>query len=506
MSDGMRRALVVGSAVALLWPITSVWATEPELQTKVIWASQCLGEPPGQNRSVLLASLAVALGTKVIGGAVDSAATALKAAGEKKELVRSTASVRTSPYEVTEKSDLRMSVEHGCITVVRGRFDPPKDDVPVDSGLTGSIYGMRDPVLRFSAKVTPLKGEPFFVLEPVYLQVPRFEESALWAPNHRDYSIAISLLAPGGTSPFASATFSFLNLEAAQEYRREHPMLASSSSGPLAAPPVPESAKKAQAKLEGYLAPYLLAADVIAGELNVPKWPRLDPIPTVPTVAMAKRNLCAEIRKYNLTTMKQFAMNDEVCASAVAEKRALQDRAQGDATNDKEMRDWAKAKICPSPQVSLEKDPIYKGDKRADVACPLPQPVPFDATKRYGNMFTQVTVVETRPGNKFAGFLGTVLSGAKDDVTAALSKELIPKLRKDAADAEAITDRATQRNIQLADLAVLQAEQQLQEAQLEDPRVESAVTAARVAVIKTKAAANDAYRAAGQAVPYPELL
>jgi hypothetical protein len=340
----------------------------------------------------------------------------------------------------------------------------------------------------------------------VYLQVARFEESAFWAPKHRDYSISLSLLAPGGATAFASTTFNFANVEAGVEYKASYPMLVSASSGPLAAPAAPESAKKVQAKLEGYLAPYLLAADVISAELNVPKRTALDPVPTPSSVSAAKANLCTAIRNFNKETIRQFAMNDDVCAPAVVHRRALQDKAVSEASRSVEMREWANKKICQTPRKSVESDPIYVGDKRTDVTCEAPSPLPFDPKARYGNMFTQVTVVETRPGNKFAGFLGTALAGAKDDVTAALSKELIPKLRKDAADADAAADRTTQRSVQLADLAVLQAEQQIQEAQLADPLVESAVTAARVALIKAKAAANDAYRTAELPIPYPELF
>ena len=85
----MKNALGRGLGVVLAATAALAHAEEPVQQTRVAWLTSCPSDPQEvldaqANRSALLGALVTAIGAKVIDGAVDSAASALKAAGETK--------------------------------------------------------------------------------------------------------------------------------------------------------------------------------------------------------------------------------------------------------------------------------------------------------------------------------------------------------------------------------------------------------------------------------------
>jgi hypothetical protein len=472
-------------------------AAERPLETRLVWSPRCLGETDAgtSNRSIFLGAVVAAVAPKLIGGAIDAAATALKKAGEKAETARSQVNTLSRPYAVSKDSDLGISPEHGCLVIARAEFPAQAPASENGSGLN-QLDGMKGYVYVFEAKVKMLTGESYFQLVPYRLRVGKFEGSSFWSPGSRDYTVALTLAAPGADKPFASTTFNFVSISEDTNLEPGSWQLSGLATAPLALPPVPDSGKKAQAKQEAFLAPYVLATQYILQSIRPtttkPSMPS-DPFKETDVVAVTD-NLCAKVIEYNKTFPKA-PMSDDRCAYRIKLAGAAVDEKVDTYKTFGKQLGWAKA-ICPGS--SVVNDDLSP-------SC-LPGTRPVDPAARFGYMTTTVTVVETRPGNKFAAYLGEALGAAKDDLTKAVAAQVIPAQVQAASDAADAASRTARRGVVLADLAVTQAQQALAELQATTPAPkESDVTAARVALIKAKVQANDAYRLAGDPAPFPEL-
>jgi hypothetical protein len=494
----MRSRITAFMAIAACIFVGNSHAADRQLETRVAWSPHCSDEVDKgvASRSVFLGAVVAALAPKLIGGVVDSAATALKKAGERAELARSTGQAITRPYAVSSDADLGMSPEHGCLVIARGEFRATNDGTAPSSIGLELISSVSNPVAIFEAKIKMLAGEPYFQLVPYRLRVAKFEGASFWSPAEREYTFAVALSVPGAEKPFASPVFSFAGVSEGADLKLGSAQLAGKASQPLPLPPVPESGKKAQAVQEAFIAPYVLAGAVLTSRAR-PSPPRPDPAPNARRSEAVQSSiiaLCAEIQQYNKLYPKT-PLSDPLCANRVALARADVEGKISDAQSPDTLVAWA-TKVCPKPE----------RDQDGSLACGLDIERPVKAKARFGHMVTDVTVVETRSGNRFAKYLGEALSASKDELTKAIAQQIVPAQAKAADAAEEAAERAARRGVVLADLAVTQAELTLAELQASSPSPSaSSVTAARATLIKAKIAANDAYRAANLPVPFPDL-
>lgn len=466
--------------------------TNRQLETRVAWSSSCFqDQPAGNARAAFLAPIAIALAPKLIEGAVDSAALALKKAGERAELAHSSNRVISRPYMVTDGADLKISDEHRCLIVSRGHFPAP---VTSEEGTIQSLSDIEDRVFTFEATVQHLSGEPYFRLAPYRLRVGNFEGKSLWSPNKRELNIAISMAVPGSSTPFASTLFTFKDIERNADWNPSKQAAMRSISPLLALPPLPESGKKAQAKQEAFIAPYVLAeSTLIAKTSTSPPTAAQSPNPLLAAaVVTSTRDLCKKIKTYN-SDYPKAPLTDPSCSREITLAKADVDKALLDAQSPDALEFWARA-VCPNA--------TGKGDS---LKCGESYVPPVKPSARFGYMVVDVSVVEARQGNKFAAFLGEAIGSAKADMTKAIAQQVIPEQKKTLEDSKDAADRAAHRAVILADLAVIQSEQELAELQASGSSSESSVTTARASVIKAKIAANDAYRIADLPLPYPEL-
>lgn len=216
----MKNALGRGLGVVLAATAALAHAEEPVQQTRVAWLTSCPSDPQEvldaqANRSALLGALVTAIGAKVIDGAVDSAASALKAAGETKT-VSSTARSASDFYEITTAADLK--VKGTCLVVVRGVFDEKKTSFAQWAENADEFRGLQSTSFWLEAKVRSLRGLKYFQLVPQYLKVGEFQESGWFDPQDRDFVVAVTLTVPGGAQPFGSAEMSFKNVVRSTEW------------------------------------------------------------------------------------------------------------------------------------------------------------------------------------------------------------------------------------------------------------------------------------------------
>lgn len=456
------------------------------LQTRVAWLPTCPHPADEKGKIGFLGLIATAIAPKLIEGAVDSAAAALKAAGQAKTTA-STASNLSNFYGVTQDADLK--VLNPCLVVVRGKFSSAGAGSTPTWADNDQLRGLSSVQFMLEAKVQPLRGNKYFQLAPQYLEVAGFEDRSLADRKDRDYTVAIAMSVPGGAQPFGSAELTFKDIAVGVIKDPNDWRLRGATSMPIAFPPESADATKAKTKRETQLAPYLLAIDVLSPE-DVPP-PAAAPSLYAPTeVASAADALCQVVNDFNRTTPKQFQVSDDRCAYKLDTKGAVLDAELKKANKSPARQDWA-GKICRTP--------VKDGDGKI-VGCRELSDDPKLDTAKFTYFTTQLTLSETREGSKFAAFLGTALGAAKDDVATVLKDRLIPKTQAQK-DAEA-ADRAA---VVLSDLQVTKAEEDLAAALFEKDAKAADIIAARIALLKTKIECNKAYRKANLPSKYPEF-
>lgn len=496
----MQKSLTTISMLALAFGAN---AAEAPQQTRVVWTDTCSSIKPektDQARSGILGAVLLAVAPKLIEGAVDAAANALKAAGETKS-VTSTGKTSADFYAVNPQGDL--TLQYGCVRVIRGDFSGA-DNLPRDglSALAG-LEGLKSTSLEFEAKIEPIRGLKYFRLRPVYLKAIHFADSSIFSKDEREYTIALSLAVPGGTVPFGSATFTFPSVKQGEEIRLDDWRFANASSEPIAFAPESADATKVRTKRQGIAAPYLLAMDIVKSRqraekegADAAKPGSKKPITRVPSlydnieVVTKAVPYCGALQQYNKQLHDLARTYDERCKYVLEPATVKLESALKKAHYDDARLAWAN-EVCGT----------IEGSQDTEESCSKYDP---DLTAVSSTYFsTSATLVEARPGSKFAKFLGEALGASKADVSAAIGKKIIPQT-SEQKDAVTQGERDARRGIIIAEMQVTQAEESLAAAALAAKPAD--ITAARIIYVKAKIAVNDAYRKAGLAVvPYPEL-
>ena len=503
---GWRAAVSGWLACAAFAAVAQPLPPRPPLETRVAWLSECPHDPdtkPGKSaggKAGLGTALFAAVGPKLISGVIDLAATALKAAGDDRSTV-TLARVDADFHKVMPEGDIAARLL--CLVVMRGEFDDKVTDAAFAwAGNHDALTPLRRPTFYLEARIVPLRGAKFFQLVPVYLQVDDFEKFSIFDPKDRDFVVAVSLKQPGQASAFGSAEFLFKDVERGTVLKPGDSKLRLATSRPLAFPEPDTAATQAKAKLDGLLAPYLLAVDILT------KPPEHKPLPGAPSLFAldggtrpaswsASQQFCEALREHNRRTPEAFRINDERCAYTLDEPRRLMEEELAKAYRSPLRITWAKGR-CGS---DVAEKPSCPG---RGLHVPLTTAQAALATKSFTFFTTDLTLTETREGSKLALFLGNALAASKDDVTKVLADEWLPKTQKQLDEADK-TARDARAATLLADLEVTKAEQLLAEVLAQKDKSPSDETAARIALLKAKIAANNAHRAEGTPIPWPEV-
>jgi hypothetical protein len=486
---GFLLALTSGQVLAQQPLHMEIW------ETRVAWLSSCPSDPPPsaaqRSRSLVIGGLAAVIAPKLIEGAVDAAAEALKAAGQAKTFT-TTARSSANFYTVNQDADLRVAVN--CLVVVRGVFDESKASPFAWANTSDELNSLQRVVIQMEAKLKPLRGLKYFQLVPQHLSVNDFENFSLFDPKDRDYVMAVSLMVPGATQPFGSAEFSFPAIERGAKFKDGDRRLRAATSLPIAFPAESADATRVKTKRESELAPYLLALDI----LTPPKPKPFTNVPSLYTDPNARDSadlFCKDLRELNAIRPKKFEINDERCAYKLETTRDGLSAALEAANRSKERAAWARG-VCS----------YVAGNDAKNIAATCSNLANDDALEgvTYTYFTTQLTLGETREGSKLALFLGKALGAAAPEVSTILKDKLLPQTSAQR-DAEDEADRSARTTVILADLEVKKAEESLAEVFAQDAPKATDLTAARIALVKAKIEANKAYRKLGISVPYPEL-
>lgn len=490
----MKRILL-GVASILLLCGQEVRAEEP-MQTRVAWLDSCPSDPPpalkaAQDRSALIGLVVAAVAPKLIEGAVDTAAEALKAAGQTKTFATNAKSAADF-YKVSQSADL--SVATDCLVVVRGVFDSAKPSPLQWARNSDELLGLQHVNFQLEAKLKPLRGLKYFQLVPQFLKLDKFDESSFFRRNKRDYVVAVTLTIPGGAQPFGSAEMTFKDLSPDTTLKEGDWRLRAASTLPIAFPTESVDTTKAKEKREAELAPYLLALDI----LSPPRAPRVARAPDLYSdkdVADKAKALCDAIDSQNRHLAKANQIYDERCNYLLTTVRQDLDDGLKNANRNSARQTWA-LNVCKY----VKADPLQK----TAASCSNQPSAPNLNNSSFTYFTTQLTLSETREGSKFALYLGNAVSSSKAEVSSALQQKLLPKSQA-VKDSEAVAARTARTAFLVADLEVTKAEESLADSLLQQPPVPVDITDARIELLKAKIAANDAHRKTGTSIPYPEV-
>lgn len=493
----MKRIVIWLMNLLLAFAGCQALAMDKALQTRIAWLASCPSDPPKpaahQNRSLLLGALVAAIGPKIIDGAVDSAAAALKAAGQS-ETFASTAKSHTDFYLVNQEADLMVAVD--CLVVVRGIFEENKVSSMQWALNSDEFKTLQRANFQLEAKLKPLRGLKYFQLVPQYLKVGEFEESSFFDRNNRDFVLAGSLTIPGGAQPFGKFEMAFKDIVRDTEIKEGDWRLRSAASLPIAFPAESSDAAKARTKREAVLAPYLLAMDIL-GTVEAKPFAKAPDAYQDEGVQQKASIFCGAIKKLNQHLVRQYQVNDDRCTYPVVKARDDLESELEKAYRNAARQAWARS-VCPN-----FRDADKAKSEPASCGADVPPSDVKLSNSRFTYFTTELTLSETREGNKFAMFLGNALNSAKADVSAALQKDLLPKTQA-VKNSQEDTARTARTTVLVADLQVTKAEEDLADALIQDPLKPAVVTSARIALVKAKIAANDAHRKAGGTIPYPE--
>ncbi len=504
MLNLMQFAVLLIASSTLLGVGNARASSDAGRETRVAWVDTCPNEPtptPASGRkSAVVGGLIAVIAPKLIEGAVDSAAEALKAAGQP-HTVTSTARSGVYFYKVSKSADLVTTVT--CLVIVRGIFKPgaPSPALLAKTGSYAEMNGLQSASFQMEAKMRPLRGAKYFQLFPQYLKVESFEEQSLFDRKDRDFLVTAAMSLPGATQPFGSAEFLFKDVQRdGKALFAGDPRLRAAASLPIAFPAESSDATKAKTNLDAVLAPWLLALDI---QSPVPTSPPKAPSTLDDKLKKAMEKFCADVRTYNATVPEQHAVSDDNCKYVFETSRAGMKDAVDAAYRNSERVKWAGG-LC----TYRAEDPNNNPDGPDCSNMPLDPAVVKSraalAQKEFTYLTTQVTLQETREGSKLALFLGTALASSKAEVSATLKEKLLPKTKAEQEAADS-TARQALNAVQLADLDVERAESMLGETLGEDDPKASDITAARIDLLKAKIAANAARRKVGLPVLYAEV-
>jgi hypothetical protein len=236
----MKAPIQTALLVSLLFALPCR-AEQPDILV-VTFHPQC----PGGGGPESLGGIVGALGKVAIGGVIDWVGTLAKAQGEDKSEGVGKGIGYNTFFEIDGKGQITRTV--GCLSILRpGRgSEPPAPDsdaARVLARMTGLLKAEAKnvtaaPDFYADFEIVSFDGhQDVFALRILNLYLGHTNISG-WSKRERGIDIAISFSVPGSPQqPFASAMFSFSDLEPGKLRSRDNDSLFRSTSGLLPAPP-----------------------------------------------------------------------------------------------------------------------------------------------------------------------------------------------------------------------------------------------------------------------------
>lgn len=458
----MKKA--VGHTIIALSLTLSAYAhakDTPEVKTE--WSQKCSKVTEKELHSVVGGAVLAIVAPIVVGMAVDAAGAAIDASANTNTVARVSPPIYTSLYEVDKTSLSKL--QPGCLTITKGIFSIK------DTNKDGKLEKvLADKHMFMEVAITKVAGQPLYQLEPVYLEIIKFEDSSFWTKDRR-LDVAVTLQGISTDKPFASAIFSFPNLREGTTLPPGHPALLNSISEPFPLPELAdaETTKKTFAKDARKLA---MAMSFIDDQGKTTDYPVEDDSITVFADQSSKNlliNYCKDLIQ---------GETDSICTNWRHQTKSRKDllTALNTVENSdglhKARTDWAKD-ICPG----------YS--KGADVQkCKGGQ-----GTKPTGYFSTKTTITMVRDANKFGMAIASALTKSSPKI-AELSSQYLPAARETA-------DDKADEGIVIALQNERAAQSLLDEAQTEK-KSQSEINTAKLNLLIAMSKTNDAYRAAGR--------
>lgn len=409
---------------------------------------------------------------------------------------------------VTDREPMNVAVESKDLLVrVRNRFrilDP--NSQPVDAGSAPlSTHFSGDPAFYFETYMVLGEDKKSFAWRPQAIYVAEFASpDGLFGPKERTYKVSLSFLDLLTQNAFASTTFEFQGIQRGMsmvdclDQPANSPCTGEKLGGLhgwfATRPNSDDTATKSKLRK----ATALTLGDALKPP-EAPKYSRVadDEVDT----KAALMEYCSELQRTNNTRSRENQTIDASCPAALASlKRRLEYRRAVDS-----------AKLDQSTAELLWNNKCKDRPKTdAGLADCLQSDFKY-GVETTGQFAISASIVETRPGNKVAKFFAPTLAAVAPVVKKAIVSELDPveRAKRKVAEDKAEQDSATaSRDASLAaSVALLTA----QGAQADyDAAVKGgdavAIITKQIALLKAQAAANTAYRAIGQAPPYPDVL
>lgn len=523
---------------------TSAWAGReefpPKRQLRIHPFAECpsryVPPPPSMVERIEVTGISTAIAAAVISTALDRVGTALKKAGDEKSLSLDASGLRVN-FLAADGSGVGLNPELRCLVAVSGHFDIHETKAFAES-LRASWKDGRPhedpegawmiPALMKVTQKLPLaalpdfygefvlapSGASEFTVTPARLYFRRFSFDR-WREGPRDYKFELVLRAAKADKPFATyqievparpqgALVTHCRAPQSDPVERDCPdaqrgELWEMESLPLPLPAEGDDTAKAKAAIAKRLGPFreaLKAAQDLEEAAAIAGDPRLVPVQggivdLDGTVAAALKTYCekipAEIAKKNVACAPGAtkAAADLEAARTAALLRIEEDRAQR----------LIRTRCALAPTAPIDPDSIKQG-------CVAPEQ---DFVRPAAGTATVVSarLTETRPPNVVLQFFADVFTSAKPAIKTSLEEDLIPAKRRAAAEADEKDQRDARQAVALADANVKAAEAAL--AVKRAGTDSAAIAAAERDLVKVKIEANNAYRKAGLAAPYPDL-
>jgi hypothetical protein len=510
-------------------------AATPQLESRLFVNEKCpsrmagAGEKNGAFGSALLSVLAGPL----VDAAVDLGVNAISKAAEDKAVDLPPASLFGRFYSTGATGLHQVHPDNLCITLVAGNFGPKAEGeqpaMPLwlvnaiprlnKSGLQGA------PALYFEAEIVVSDDRKHFALHPRAVYIGQFQQSSSWGRDKRKFDIGLAFQDIESTQAYASFQFSYPDVEpgyarlacAVGEKPLNYPECkvdgAGATKGWFQMQPettgmlkLSTARKHLAARLGGLLPSpqvvYQTAPDLVLENV----------------LSSAGDKYCRELDKDNARLPEKLRRVDELCPVAL---RSSQEVSKADLALRQRKLDYVDAYMlyqeecmkkvytdAPKDRKTLyEKFSTIPETKEADIkACVQLQP-PVDG----GEFTLSATVVETRPGSRFAKWFAPVAKSASGDIKTLIKNEL-PQQRKEekerlakAASEKAALDRLALQTLKVVDLEVTMAQNNLDKAESTQPRDDNDVLGKQILLLKKQFEANNAYRAAGLDPRYPDV-
>ncbi|WP_176040215.1 hypothetical protein [Burkholderia stabilis] len=478
--------LTAALAAVFLCPL----ACSQGLETRATWMEHCPSEPRVSGDGNRILPIAAALIPYAIGAGIDYASAALtKAVSDKAET--SSTSVDDHLYEIDATGGLYPSKTIQCLVVIRGIFDGTQSAPEFATWATGSLAGLQTPYFRFEAKLINSDNDKgVYRLQPIYAESLRAESRSMFASSRRDYNVSVTLTQFSSSTPFASTTFTMTVESPGPDGKLGADVLKRLVSGPITIPSSSSDITAERKKREKKTAREIIAATILDADWESRR-PKTDPRPdefSRPEVQHALHAYCDNIQNKNKTLAADHKYYDERCIHDLATESAGLDTTIDKALISQESVAWA-TKVCPSYQVTA--DNRLSGCKLTTNLTPV------------GLFFSNVTLTETRHGAAWAKVFAKAIEDSKETIKSS-AKSLLPSEQEKARQTAQDTARQNAQGVMLADLAVQNAQESLDQlVASQAPRAD--ITTARIALLKAKISRNDAYRKAGLPLPDPEV-